>query len=108
MPKPVPSCYDQFLKAHGVDAGTSAMFEDMPHNLEAPHVLGMTTVLVRSEFNYDHPVQKTIRGWLEPPAHVHHMTDDLAGFLTGHRASVRLRPHSRHLIERPGHCGDFP
>ena len=83
VPKPVPSCYDQFLKAHGVDAGTSAMFEDMPHNLEAPHVLGMTTVLVRSEFNYDHPVQKTIRAWLEPPAHVHHMTDDLTGFLTG-------------------------
>lgn len=83
VPKPVPTCYDQFLKAHGVDAGTSAMFEDMPHNLEAPHVLGMTTVLVRSEFNYDHPVQKTIRGWLEPPAHVHHMTGDLSGFLKG-------------------------
>jgi len=83
VPKPVPTCYDQFLKAHGVDAGTSAMFEDMPHNLEAPHVLGMTTVLVRSEFNYDHPVQKTIRGWLEPPAHVHHMANDLSGFLKG-------------------------
>ena len=25
------------------------MFEDMPHNLEAPHVLGMTTVLVGSQ-----------------------------------------------------------
>jgi len=83
VPKPVPTCYDQFLKAHGVDAVTSAMFEDMPHNLEAPHVLGMTTVLVRSEFNYDHPVQKTIRGWVEPPAHVHHMTDDLSVFLKG-------------------------
>jgi putative hydrolase of the HAD superfamily len=57
------------------------MFEDMPHNLEAPHALGMTTVLVRSEFNYDHPVQKAIRAWVEPPAHVHHMTYDLAGFL---------------------------
>ena len=57
------------------------MFEDMPHNLEAPHALGMTTVLVRSEANPDHPVQRTIRSWSEPPAHVHHMTDDLAGFL---------------------------
>jgi putative hydrolase of the HAD superfamily len=83
VPKPVAACYDQFIKAHGVDAASSAMFEDMPHNLEAPHALGMTTVLVRSDFNYDHPVQKSIRAWLEPPAHVHHMTDDLAGFLNG-------------------------
>jgi len=81
VPKPSADCYTRFLTAHGVDAKASAMFEDMPHNLEAPHALGMTTVLVRSEFNYDHPVQKAIRGWLEPPAHVHHMTRDLAGFL---------------------------
>jgi len=83
VPKPVPACYELFLKAHGVDAGASAMFEDMPHNLEAPHALGMTTVLVRSEFNPHHPVQRLIRGWVEPPAHVHHMTWDLAGFLAG-------------------------
>ena len=81
VPKPSPACYDHFLKAHGVQAHVSAMFEDMPHNLEAPHALGMTTVLVRSDFNYDHPVQQAIRGWREPPAHVHHVTDDLAGFL---------------------------
>jgi putative hydrolase of the HAD superfamily len=86
VPKPLPTCYDLFLKRHGVDAGVAAMFEDMPHNLEAPHALGMTTVLVRSEFNPDHPVQKTIRGWGAPPEHVHHMTDDLAGFLDEVRA----------------------
>jgi len=85
VPKPVASCYDHFLRTHGVDAQSAAMFEDMPHNLEAPHALGMTTVLVRSEFNYDHPVQKAIRSWVEPPAHVHHMTYDLAGFLGGIR-----------------------
>ena len=81
VPKPVAACYDQFLKAHGVDATSSAMFEDMPHNLEAPHTLGMTTVLIRSDFNHDHPVQKAMRAWTAPPVHVHHMTDDLAGFL---------------------------
>ena len=32
-----------------MDAATAAMFEDMPHNLEAPHALGMTTVLVQSD-----------------------------------------------------------
>ena len=82
-PSRTASCYDQFCRAHGVDAAASAMFEDMPHNLEAPHALGMTTVLVRSEANYDHPVQQKIRGWVEPPEHVHHMTHDLAGFLEG-------------------------
>ena len=59
------------------------MFEDMPHNLEAPHALGMTTVLVHSAANYDHPVQQKIRAWAEPPEHVHHMTDDLTRFLAG-------------------------
>jgi putative hydrolase of the HAD superfamily len=73
-----------------VVAASAAMFEDMPHNLEAPHALGMTTVLVRSDFNYDHPVQKAIRGWVEPPPHVHHMTFDLANFLVGMGLPVAL------------------
>ena len=81
VPKPSPACYDAFLKAHGVDAARAAMFEDMPHNLEAPHALGMTTVLVRSDANDDHPIQRTMRTWTAPPAHVHHMTFDLAEFL---------------------------
>lgn len=90
VPKPLPACYHQFLKAHGVDAARSAMFEDMPHNLEAPHALGMATVLVRSDANPDHPVQKAIRRWTEPPAHVHHVTHDLAGFLKGVRLSATV------------------
>jgi putative hydrolase of the HAD superfamily len=81
VPKPVPACYDAFLRLHAVEAQASAMFEDMPHNLEAPHALGMTTVLVRSDYDHDHPVQKAMRAWREPPEHVHHMTEDLAGFL---------------------------
>jgi putative hydrolase of the HAD superfamily len=79
--KPTPACYDAFLKTHGVEAPMAAMFEDMPHNLEAPHALGMTTVLVRSDANDDHPIQKAMRSWSAPPAHVHHMTFDLAEFL---------------------------
>jgi putative hydrolase of the HAD superfamily len=85
VPKPERACYERFLTKHGVDAGVAAMFEDMPHNLEAPHALGMTTVLVRSEANPDHPVQRVIRSWNAPPEHVHHMTHDLAGFLGGVR-----------------------
>ena len=81
VPKPTPACYDMFLERNGVEARASAMFEDMPHNLEAPHALGMTTVLVHSSATYDHPVQHKIRAWVEPPEHVHHMTDDLERFL---------------------------
>jgi putative hydrolase of the HAD superfamily len=58
------------------------MFEDMPHNLEPAHNLGMTTCLVHSSY-IDHPIQLKIRQWTEPPEHVHHMTENLAGFLGG-------------------------
>jgi putative hydrolase of the HAD superfamily len=81
VPKPSPACYELFLKVHGVSAPLAAMFEDIPGNLEAPHVLGMTTVLVHAGTNYDHPVQQKIRAWLEPPAHIHYMTNNLAEFL---------------------------
>jgi putative hydrolase of the HAD superfamily len=83
VPKPKPACYEAFLEAHAVEAARAAMFEDMPLNLEAPHALGMTTVLVRSDANDDHPIHKSVRTWVTPPAHVHHMTYDLAGFLEG-------------------------
>ena len=80
VPKPEPAAYQRFLAAHGVTAASAAMFEDMPHNLEAPHALGMVTVLVKSRY-YDHPVQRDIEAWETLPAHVHHLTDDLTGFL---------------------------
>jgi putative hydrolase of the HAD superfamily len=91
VPKPTPACYDAFLKAHAVDAARAAMFEDMPHNLEAPHALGMTTVLVRSEANDDHPIHTAMRSWTAPPAHVHHMTYDLAEFLERVQGRTRTR-----------------
>jgi putative hydrolase of the HAD superfamily len=88
VPKPAAACYETFVKAHGVDAARAAMFEDMPHNLEAPHALGMTTVLVRSDANDDHPIHRTMRSWTAPPPHVHHMTYDLAQFLEGIRPAA--------------------
>lgn len=80
VPKPSPEAYDRFLKAHGVDARSSAMFEDIPHNLEAPHKLGMSTVLVHSSYD-DHPSQKQVKEWRVLPPHVHHLTADLRTFL---------------------------
>jgi putative hydrolase of the HAD superfamily len=91
VPKPHADAYAALLKAHDVEPRVAAMFEDMPHNLEEPHVLGMTTVLIHSSY-LDHPIQHEIKSWTEPPAHVHHMTETLVGFLAatvGSRAELR-------------------
>jgi putative hydrolase of the HAD superfamily len=80
VPKPHAPAYAGFVKAFGVAPETSAMFEDMPHNLEQPHDLGMTTVLVHSSY-MDHPIQQKIKSWTAPPQHIHHMTEDLTAFL---------------------------
>jgi putative hydrolase of the HAD superfamily len=79
-PKPSRQTYERFLKAHDVDAGRAAMFEDLARNLAVPHALGMTTVLVVPE-----GTREVFReGWeLEgrDAPHVDHVTDDLVGFL---------------------------
>jgi len=79
-PKPKAITYERFLKRHGVDPMKAAMFEDLSRNLEVPHTLGMTTVLVvpsgqREVFREDWELE----GRGDP--HVDHVTDDLAGFL---------------------------
>jgi putative hydrolase of the HAD superfamily len=79
-PKPSPKTYERFLSVHDVDASRAAMFEDLARNLEAPHALGMTTVLVVPD-----GTREVFReGWeLEGrnELHVDYLTDDLAGFL---------------------------
>jgi putative hydrolase of the HAD superfamily len=81
VPKPEPEAFDRMLKLHAISAPRAAMFEDMPHNLEVASDLGMTTVLVHSDY-IDHPAQLKIREWRELPAHVHYLTRDLTGFLS--------------------------
>jgi putative hydrolase of the HAD superfamily len=81
-PKPQAQTYDLFLARHGVDPEKAAMFEDLAHNLEIPHALGMTTVLVvpegtREVFREDWEMEG------RDAPHVDHVTDDLAGFLQG-------------------------
>ena len=77
-PKPLPQVYKRFLKRHAVDPAT--MFEDLARNLQVPHALGMTTVLVvptgqREVFREDWELEG------RDEAHVDHVTDDLTGFL---------------------------
>lgn len=93
VPKPDIAAYNAFLKAHGVKGEEGAMFEDMPHNLEVPHKLGMNTVLVHSSY-FDHPIQHEIATWKTPPEHVHHMTENLAEFLE----DILLRTKAEHRV----------
>ncbi len=80
VPKPEPDAFRRMVERHGVASEQAAMFEDMPHNLEAPHALGMTTVLVHSEYP-DHPAQMQMRNWASLPQHIHYATDCLTAFL---------------------------
>ena len=85
-PKPSPPIYQRFLVHHGVDPKKAAMFEDLARNLETPHALGMTTVLVIPE-----GTREVLREDWEfegrDADHVDYVTDDLVGFLQKIRAS---------------------
>jgi putative hydrolase of the HAD superfamily len=81
-PKPRPQVYERFLARHDVDPNKSALFEDLARNLEVPHALGMTTVLVVPEGARVVLREDWELAGREAP-HVDHVTDDLAGFLRG-------------------------
>ena len=81
-PKPLPQVYDRFLARHGVDPQRAAMFEDLARNLEVPHALGMTTVLVVPEGSREVFREEWELAGRDAP-HVDHVTDNLTGFLQG-------------------------
>lgn len=67
-PKPEQAAFEAVFALDGLAPDQGAMFEDDPRNLAAPHAMGMRTVLVA-------PAPA-------PADHIHHHTDDLAGFLS--------------------------
>ncbi|MFT3673396.1 pyrimidine 5'-nucleotidase [Aestuariivirga sp.] len=77
IPKPAPAPYAKFLREHGVNPARGAFFEDISHNLQVPHDLGMKTVLVLSDDEED------VKDWQgdRNARWVDHVTNDLAGFL---------------------------
>ena len=79
-PKPAPATYNRFLSKHRVDPSKAAMFEDLARNLETPARLGMTTVLVVPDGTQDIVREDWEMQGRDAP-HVHHVTDDLTGFL---------------------------
>lgn len=66
-PKPAAEAFAAVFELDGLDPASAAMFEDDSRNLLVPHALGMRTVHVAAA--------------ADPAPHVHHHTDDLAGFL---------------------------
>lgn len=85
-PKPDAAAFDRMIVRHELAPASAAMFEDMPPNLEVPHALGMTTILVHNA-HPDHPKQVEVLSAKTLPEHIHHATDDLTGFLEGLRSS---------------------
>jgi putative hydrolase of the HAD superfamily len=102
-PKPMREAYERFVSAHGVVPHQAAMFDDLPHNLETAHALGMTTVLVDGVT--DHPEHQAIAGWTELPAHIHHRTDALAPFLAAIGAALaEEKMHAKAIPPLPQFC----
>jgi putative hydrolase of the HAD superfamily len=91
VPKPARETYERFLARHAVNPRRAVMFEDLARNLEVPEALGMRTVLVvptgSGEIRRE-AWELTGRG----ERHVHHVTDDLAGFLAGLPARLAAPP----------------
>lgn len=72
-PKPSLAGYRLLLRRHAVDPRRALMVEDIARNLAPAAELGMTTAWVRNE-----------AGWAAAESerpYVHHVIDDLAGFL---------------------------
>jgi putative hydrolase of the HAD superfamily len=83
-PKPQPASYQRLIARYAIAPGEAVLFEDIARNLAPAAALGFTTVLVRSAKDWSHePPETRPAGAGETPAHVHHHTDDLPGFLGG-------------------------
>lgn len=77
VPKPAHETYLAFLDKSDVAPDRAIMFEDLARNLEAPHKLGMTTVLITSDYHPDADIMPPHEG----QNHIDYTTSDLGGFL---------------------------
>lgn len=81
VPKPDPEIYHRFVERFSIAPERAVIFEDLSRNLEAPSALGMITVLVKVAVGPHPDTHKDFRPDDEAGEHVHHVTDDLSGFL---------------------------
>lgn len=80
IPKPNRIVYERITQEAKLNPQKTAMFEDLSHNLEVPHDMGMRTVLLvpqhtREVFHEEWEAEG------RDAAHVHFVTDDLGPFL---------------------------
>jgi putative hydrolase of the HAD superfamily len=91
-PKPGLAGYQELLRRHQVTPAAAIMFEDMAKNLVPAAALGMTTAWIRGQTD-----------WAAAGSagdHIHHVVDDLGGFLWA--AASHCRPRlSPTLISSP-------
>ncbi|MGO8952148.1 MAG: pyrimidine 5'-nucleotidase [Rhodomicrobium sp.] len=90
VPKPKPEAFKRFLDFCGGVNCKAAMFEDLPHNLEAAHALGIVTVLVTSDY-YDHPSQHALKEANALPPYIQFETGDLTRFLNEAATSPSMK-----------------
>ncbi len=96
VPKPQHEPYLKFVQRTGIAPQRAAMFEDIARNLELPHELGMTTVLVQSPDNIDAGIMNARLGDPLRSAFIDHVTQDLPGFLS--EIAHSLPPATREAI----------
>jgi putative hydrolase of the HAD superfamily len=80
-PKPEREAFERFFRRFDVKPDSAAMFEDIEKNLIVPHDAGMRTVLVIPRT--PDPFREAWEQVAVAEGHVHHVTDDLGGFLRG-------------------------
>jgi len=79
-PKPKAQPFNTFMETYSVNGATSAMFEDLPRNLEPAKANGMETVLITPQNSGAYKVE----AWEHVEASevfIDHSTNDLDGFL---------------------------
>lgn len=81
VPKPHREAYDGFFQRHGIDPTRAVMFDDLEKNLVVPHEVGMATVQVVPGDDFAHEQVDAWELGRTAGPHVHHVTDNLAGFL---------------------------
>jgi len=76
VPKPEPGPYRRIVESYGVRPRAAVMLDDMVRNLEPAAAMGMTTVWVRTHYNWSGDTDGMT-------GYVHHQTDDVATWLGG-------------------------
>lgn len=92
VPKPDPTPYAVMARRFAVEPSRAVMVEDLHRNLGPAAAMGMTTVWVRTDSEHSRPeLNGTYKPLSDdhPGPHVHHVIDDVEGWLADLTAPVR-------------------